>query len=206
MAKVLMSFNTSNYSDNELYMKGESISKAMTGNATYESMAADVTELKSIVLEFGNILPQMLDSNKQLTLLKNNIRKRFEAKLSSMALRVQDISAGDEEKILSAGFDTKRRPTPIGVLPCPDKLYIEPGMQRGSLNISWNKVPRAVYYQLQYTEAPVTADSIWKDITSTKTRIVLDNLTRGQAYVIRIASAATALERIWSDDTISYVM
>jgi len=97
----------------------------------------------------------MAQGNKQLTNEKNQSRSGLEDVLGSTALQVQDLSNGDENFILSAGFDVKRKPTPVGLLERPANVVANPGPRRGSLEISWDVVPNARLYELEIIEYPV---------------------------------------------------
>ena len=81
-----------------------------------------------------------------------------------------------------------------------------PGPTRGSLEISWEVVPNAYMYEIEYTEAPSTPEGKRTRTSSTKHKAVLDGLTRGMAYAIRVAAAGSDPGRVWSDEIISYVM
>jgi len=88
--------------------------------------------------------------------------------LSGTAIKVQDLSNGDEKLILSAGFEVKRKPAPVGLLERPENVIAKAGPTRGSLEVSWNVVPNAYLYEVQYTEAPATVDSKWLHTSNTK--------------------------------------
>ena len=141
-----------------------------------------------------------------MTIEKNQVRQELEDLLGSTAVKVQDISGGNELLILSAGFDLKRKPAPVGLLERPANVTANPGPTRGSLEISWDVVPNAYIYELQYTEAPSSGDSKWMRISNTKHKMVIDNLVRGKAYAIQVAGAGSDPRRVWSDEIISYVM
>lgn len=79
---------------------------------------------------------QMANGNKQLTLQKNETRANLEKLLGSTALILQNISSGDEQLILCAGFDVKRKPASIVLHDRPENLKAIPGLIRGSLKIS----------------------------------------------------------------------
>ena len=100
----------------------------------------------------------------------------------------------------------KRKPAPVGLLERPADVTANPGPRRGSLEISWNVVPNAYLYEMQYTEAPSTDDSKWIHTSNTKRKVVIDGLIRGKAYSIKVAAAGSDPGRVWSDEIISYVM
>jgi len=204
--KVTVDYSTNRYSDLELKSKGDNVVICLTDNPKFVTLVAIVALIKAQLIEFGNLLALMPQGNKQVTLDKNKSRAILENLLGSTALQVQDLSGGDEGTIIGAGFDVKRKPAPIGLLERPTKLEAKEGPIRGSLEVSWNVVPNAYIYELQYTEAPSTDDSKWIRISSTKRKLIIDGLIRGKAYAIKVAAAGTDPGRVWSDEIISYVM
>jgi hypothetical protein len=205
-AKVIVDFSTNRYSDLELKNKADNIVICLTDNPKFVTLVPKATQIKAQVDDFGSFLARMAQGNKQLTLAKNQSRNGLEGLLGSAAIQVQDLSGGDEEVIVSAGFDVKRKPTPVGMLERPDNVKANPGPTRGSLEINWNVVTGAYMYEIEYTLNPETDKSLREHTSTTKHKVVIDGLTRGQAYAIRVAAAGSAPGRVWSDEIISYVM
>ena len=52
----------------------------------------------------------------------------------------------------------------------------------------------------------MTDKSVRQRTSTTKHKIVVDGLIRGQAYSIQVAGAGSDPGRVWSDAIISYVM
>lgn len=205
-AKVIVDFSTNRYSDLELKNKADNIVICLTDNPKFVTLMPKATQIKAQVDDFGSFLARMAQGNKQLTLAKNQSRNGLEGLLGSAAIQVQDLSGGDEEVIVSAGFDVKRKPTPVGILERPDNVKANPGPTRGSLEINWNVVTGAYMYEIEYTLNPETDKSLREHTSTTRHKVVIDGLTRGQAYAIRVAAAGSAPGRVWSDEIISYVM
>jgi hypothetical protein len=205
-AKVIVDFSTNRYSDLALKNKADNIVICLTDNPKFATLAPKTTQIKVQVDDFGSFLARMAQGNKQLTLAKNQSRSVLEDLLGSTATQVQDLSAGDEEIIISAGFDVKRKPTPVGILERPDNVKANPGPTRGSLEISWNVVSGAYMYEIEYALNPETENSQREHTSTTKHKAVIEGLTRGQAYAVRVAAAGSDPGRVWSDAIISYVM
>jgi len=100
---------------------------------------------------------------------------------------------------------TKRDASPnIGL----HKLYATAngGGNRGTLLVSCDVVANASFYEFSYTEAPVTADSLWIQKTTTKHKLQVEGLTSGKQYTFRVAGAGSDPSRVWSYDVSSYVL
>jgi hypothetical protein len=205
-AKVIVDFSTNRYSDLELKNKSDNIVICLTTNRKFAPLEPKVTQIKAQVDDFGSYLARMAQGNKQLTNEKNLSRSELEDLLGSTAIQVQDLSNGDENFIISAGFDVKRKPTPVGLLERPANVVANPGPRRGSLEVSWDVVPNSRLYELEIIESPVTDKSVRQRLSTTKHKMIIDGLIRGQAYSIEVAGAGSDPGRVWSDAIISYVM
>ncbi|HEY6914853.1 MAG TPA: fibronectin type III domain-containing protein, partial [Paludibacter sp.] len=83
---------------------------------------------------------------------------------------------------------------------------VKPGSNRGSVVVSCDVVANASFYVIEYTEGPVTADSIWIQKTTTKHKLLIEGLTSGKQYTFRVAGAGSDPSRVWSDDVSSFVL
>lgn len=204
--KVIVDYSPNRYADSDFKVKCDTIIADLTDSLAFPSLADKAVALKKENDIFAGWLARMPEGNKQVTLAKNQSRKALEGILGGIALQVQDLSNGDEQLILSAGIDVRRKPTPVGLLERVMGVTANPGPTRGSLEISWEVVPNAYMYEIEYTEAPSTPEGKRTRTSSTKHKAVLDGLTRGMAYAIRVAAAGSDPGRVWSDEIISYVM
>lgn len=203
IAKVCSDFSTHNYSDKELSLKSKTIGDNLTDIPVFVSLAETAAAIKAKKIGFDDFLSKMQDGNKQITVLKNNARFDLESILKTGALKVQDISGGDEAIILSSGYDIARKGTPVGMLDQVVNLQIKLGKLSGSLEISWDVVDHAYSYEIQYTKNPKTDESVYTSITSTKRKILLENLIPGQTYSIKVAAVGSDPKRVWSVEVIS---
>lgn len=206
IARAIVVFSNNRYSDSELNVKANTIVTNLIEIPIFLPLQTVAAEIKTINESFGSLLVKMDDGNKQVTIEKKRVRTSLEFILGSTALKVQDISGGDELIICSAGFEVKRKSAPIGKLDCPKNVEAKPGLSRGSLIVSWNVVPNTAIYELKYTLAPSTPSSVWLQASNTKSKMTIDNLTRGLAYAIQVTAAGSDPARVWSDEIISYVM
>nr|WP_246392518.1 fibronectin type III domain-containing protein [Microbacter margulisiae] len=95
---------------------------------------------------------------------------------------------------------------PIGPLPKPENLKAKAGDNHGSLIVSWNVIPGAYLYEVEYMESPVTATSVRMHVSCSKHSVTIDNLTPGKMYSIFVAGAGSDPRRVWSDELTSYIM
>jgi len=205
-AKVIVDYSTNRYSDSDLTKRASGIISGLTDNPKFQELAEVVPVIKTKNDYFESLLIKMLDGGKTVTIEKNTVRIDLEGILGSTALRVQELSNGDELLIVGAGFEVKRKPSPVGLLQRPANVVANPGPRRGSLEISWDVVPNAYMYEIEIVEHPETDKSVRQRTSNTKHKIVADGLIRGQAYSIEVAGAGSDPGRVWSDAIISFVM
>jgi len=205
-AKISKDFSTGKYADSDFTIKAGHIVEKMTDNtnfATPEPALANLTAANNALLA---AMAKVQSGNREDTVIKNNCRTALETLLKSEADYVQRISNGDEAIILSSGFDVNKKPGTVGQLAKPTNLAVKPGDNRGTLLVSCDVVENASFYEFDYTEAPVTADSVWTQKTTTKHKLLIEGLASGKQYTFRVAGAGSDPSRVWSDDVSSYVL
>lgn len=205
-AKVIIDFSPNCYTDLNLSQKATIIARCLLDNPNYHTLAEVALEIQAKKDVFFALLSQKHVSNKRQTVEKKIARAELESILSSTGGKVQTLSGDNELLIINAGYDVKRKGTPIGMLAMPANLTANPSAAHGSLDIKWDVVPHASLYELLYTFAPSTPESAWIHMTSTRHKLIIPNLIRGQAYAIKVTAVGTDPRRVWSDEIISYVV
>lgn len=202
-AKVTSGFSTNNYSDSDLHVKAGTIADKLTDNAPFAALADLATQIRTKNNIFGEYLKRAQAGDRQVTVEKNNARIELEGLLGTGALRVQDISGGDEALILSTGYEINQKKTAAGELDMPITVIAKQGKTSGSLDITWEVVPHAYSYEVRYTASPKTASSVYLTQTTTKHKITIENLTPGTTYCIQVAGVGADPKRVWSVEVIS---
>jgi hypothetical protein len=205
-AKISKDFSTGKYADSDLTIKTGHIVEKMTDNtnfATPDPALANITAGNNALIA---AMAKVQNGSKEDTVIKNNCRSTLETMLKSEADYVQRTSNGDEAIILSSGFDVNKKPGTVGQLTKPLNLITKPGENHGTLWVSCDVVASASFYEFTYTEAPVTANSLWTQKTTTKHKLLIEGLISGKQYTCRVAGAGSDPSRVWSDDVSSYVL
>ena len=205
-AKVSTNFSTSKYTDAGISTKATFIVEKMTGNTAFVTPTPSLTEVTTANTKYIAALGTVEYGSKEDTVIKNNLRAALTVLLKDLADYVQTTSDGDEAIILSSGFDVNKKPGTVGVLDKPTNFVINPGKNKGSVNASCDKVELAKFYEVEFTETPVTASSIWRQRSSTKSKTDLDGFTSGVEYAFRMCGAGSNPTRVWSEIIITYVL
>ncbi|MDD5184073.1 MAG: fibronectin type III domain-containing protein [Paludibacter sp.] len=206
MNKVSLGFSTNEYSDPELKVKASNIVINLDGNEYFPTLAPNVVTIRALITTFDDCLAKMADGGKKVTAEKNNARLNLTEALCETGRLVQNISKGDEVMILSSGFDINRKPVYVDILDQPENVIVKAGKINGTLELSWDVVDHARSYEVRYTKFPKTETSVYEKVTTTKHKIILENLIPGQQYVIQVAGVGTDPRRAWSFEITSYVM
>ena len=197
--KVLVNFSTSKYTDLELIAKGEFIIEHVTGNTHFPTPFPLLTELTEATEMFNNAYTKAEDGSKEDTVNKNNMRAEYEYLLKKVARYVETESNGDEASIVSAGFDVPKKPDPVGPLNNPTGLVVRYGMNSGEVIIECDPVKNSRMYDFQFTQSPVTPNSVWTNVSCTKRKVNVNGLSRGVEYVFRVAGMNSDPSRNWSE-------
>jgi hypothetical protein len=205
-AKVSKDVSTSKYADSELTVKTGHIVEKLTDNLNFKDPDPALAIITAANNAFLASIAKAQNGTKEDTVIKNNCRAALETLLKSEADYVQRVSNGDEAIILSSGFDVNRKQGTIGQLDKPTNLTLKPGSNRGTLLFSCDVVANASFYVIEYTEGPVTADSVWIQTTTTKHKLLIEGLTSGKQYFFRVAGGGSDPSRVWSDIVSSYVL
>ncbi len=184
MAKVKMGFR--GLSVPMQVERSRLIQTLMAGNANFPIPNPALSVLKSATdaLETGYNESRGRDKDKMAIM---RIRRKELLDLIRLeAAYVQNASGGDEEKILSSGFDIVRHGVaslPVGQVQNLRLIYTD---MSGVLKARWNRLPNARIYFIEVADEQQPGNFIQKG-TATKTTFEIKNLTPGKIYYVRVA-------------------
>jgi len=205
-AIVSKTFSAKKYKDADLPIRAESVSEHMTNNAHFPDIQEKLDELNTRIESYRTSLSDSTEGGRLTTVIKQECRRKLEDCLQELAAYVQLSTKGDAVLISSSGFDTHKKAARVGQLDKPGNVRIILGPMQGSAWISCNGVDRALFYVFEYCAAPLTADSVWIQVTGSRRKMLIEGLTSGKEYCFRVAGARTHPSRIWSDVVKSYVI
>ena len=206
IAKVSVDFSSNKFSDLELSQKAMHVGKEMRNNPNFITPTPELPVLETAMGDYEMALTNAEDGRKEDTVIKNDRRKILENILKPLAEYVQLTSGGDEAIILSSGFDVNKKPVFVGPLAKATSLSVKVGDNRGTVVVECDVVPHANFYEFEHSEMPIILNSIWTKLTSTKRKLIINQLISGKQYSFRVAGAASDPTRIWSDEIQSFVL
>ena len=205
-SKVIVDFSTTKYTDARLYTKANHIIDKMDGNPHFADVQPLLTALREATTTYTAALAKTQSGSKEATALKNQAREALIVLLKQIAARVQTISEGDRNIILSSGYDVNKKWSKVGPLSKPTNFKLQQGSNKGSIYLVCDPIAGASIYEVEYTEGIPTPNSIWMKQTSTRRKITIADLISGKQYTFRMAGGGSHPSRIWSDEISSYVL
>jgi len=177
----------------------------MTGNASFTTPNPTLASITTAVNNLSTATADLVAA-----------RKTVEAKMSAVTLAesaldslltqegnyVENITNGDEAKILSAGMDVKREASSTIL---PDKVAsvnATIGDSAGEIDLSWDKVSGAKSYVVETALSEMNPLE-WKHmVVSTRSKAEVGTLKTGTSYHIRVAAVGSAGQGPWSDPVV----
>ncbi len=136
---------------------------------------------------------------KELELLESELDK----KINRLAFYVENQALGDENVIRSAGMEPRNDPIPIGI-PVKTSLVAAVTENEGEIKLKWERVRGAKIFNIEISKDKNIQK--WHTIESTtKTRILLKDLTSGTKYWFRIQAIGAGGKGPYSDPVSKYV-
>ena len=122
-------------------------------------------------------------------------------RIVALANHVQDVSGGDEQKILSAGFAVRDQPSSPQPLAVVLDFLATAGDDAGEIDLTWSPVKYARGYQV---ECKLHNDAgVWAPVKfGTKSKMTVTGLTSGTTYAFRMRAVGSAGEGPWSDESV----
>lgn len=201
--KLCIDFSAHSYTDKDLHVSAAHVVDCMEGNEHFAGLAAQVQVVKERNNEFVTLLARNEMGNRLLTALKKEARGALEGELRSLTWKVQDICRGDEAMTLSSGLRVHKKPSVAGILDQPTNVRIKPGPVSGSLEVSWHGVTNASSYEIRVTRAPRTPGSQYSIQTTTRRKVLIENLEPREAYLVQVAGIGANPLRVWSVEVVS---
>jgi len=171
-----------------LVEKGRNCVDMLTGNAFYTIPAGFLASITTAcdtleqaneeVLFFGGVVNQQAKRAAEVA-LKDLIRQ--------LAGLVQQQSGGDEAKILSAGFQVRRRGKPVNTLATPADLRPIATGNVSEVSLRWRVVADVASYQLFINSVGPDAAGSWEPVGFTsRTAYTVSGLESAKYYWFRV--------------------
>jgi hypothetical protein len=170
-----------NIADEQLPLKASVIVNCIEGNPRYPDPPTPLPEIRHTIKAFQDSL-SMSTIDKRENPTRDKLCKQIKHKLHELAAYVISKAENDLDALLSSGFDITmprtRRMT--------GGIHIKYGDQSGGMISIMRGIRRARAYWHQYTQVPVTDNSVWTEVVSKSSRHMHTGLKRGVEYAFRV--------------------
>jgi hypothetical protein len=201
MTRIRLALNRLSLS--ERIAKARQIVAALTGNASFPTPTPDLRSMTIAIDEADAAAAEALQARqtaKEKTSVQNQKDEALSRMLSQIAAYVESVAGDDEQKILSAGMDTRERAVAATAATSePQGLSVSAGDRDGELDLSWDKVTGAKSYVVEKSGDPPTATGWSHAGVSTKSTFTVSGLASGTRYWFRVAAVNTSGQSGWSD-------
>ena len=185
MKKRFILIGFSNYKQNGLLVKAQSIIASITGNAKFPSPIPALDVVIRATDAYSNALA--MPNGKETTQLRAKTRAQLTAVLKQLGDYVNTTANGDAVALASSGFDMNKGYSKVGPLPAPEGLTPSP-LTGGSVKLRIKKVHGANSYCFQYALITNGVIGDWVNVLATKTETVIEGLQPLKEYAFRAAA------------------
>ena len=145
-------------------------------------------------------------AGKQLTATRDAAEATWNTALTGLAGFTESATDGIVDKILSAGFDVKREPTPPQPVTQVMDVRVSFNGMPGYSNVAWKRDGNADAYVVERSADPITATS-WDNVgTVAEAKYTGNGATPGQKYWYRVAAVNRLGQGPWSEPALRPVM
>ena len=172
----------------------------MTGNPSFPAPNPDLALVSSAETAL-NVAIAAAANRDSVAIADRNTKYGFLYDLlNQLGDNVQDTAKGDKDIILSSGFEVRKTPEPIGILPAPQDVNSDLGSLDGSIAGRWRAIYGAGIYVVEINETDPNDEAAWSfALNSTKSRVLVEDLDPGKLYYLRIAAIGAAGQGPWSE-------
>ena len=205
-AKLITTFDHLNESD--FLAKAGTIVTNLTANPNYpEPWALQVATLAKLTTSYSAYLDNYhaaLSHDRLKIALRNSARLALTEQLKSLIPYLEMVAQGDTHILATTGYDLRKdlvRGGSADILAAPDAFRVGHGAKSGSFDIHIAKLLGAGSYEVQITESDPAIEANWRHaLTSlTAAHILLEDLTPGKAYWVRVRGIGTAGAGVWTE-------
>lgn len=189
MKRLILNF--SKITDANLGAKAQAILTAMTANTNFPTPFPALDDVDDSIDAYLAALLAAETRDKIKVAFKNSARQSLVDTLTSLGNYVMSVAKGDEAKLVSSGFSLTKQREPQPPITSPQNFIVGSGLNKGEITTAVDKVTGARSYLHEYTEDPITANSVWTSITATSRKHLFTDLASGHNLWFRVAAIGT---------------
>lgn len=181
----------------------QAVLTGLTGNADVPHPAPALPAFEAVITAAQTAIDD-IDALEKVLKTKRTARDQkldaVVAALQQQASTVEGATAGDEAKLLAAGFQVAEATgAAIGALGAPQDLRVTAGDTDGELDAVWDALRGANSYEAQSHTDPNAAEGWAPRGTSTRSSMTLSGLPSGVRTWVRVRGIGAAGPGAWSE-------
>jgi len=185
----------------KLVERARAIIAAMTGNAVYTTPVPTLAVVTTATDAVEAADTAVLNNGGKQDYLTRDLRaQELRDLLTLLGSYVQVTSGGDPEKILSAGYPTRKPAEPVGPMGKPGDLRATANKLVGVIDLRWKSVKGRMFYEAQINDVDINVEVNWKPLKNLSDNMYkVTGLESGKAYSFRVRAVGAAGPGPWSD-------
>lgn len=199
MGKLKMGL--SNLSPEKLAQKAMNIETKMGGNPHFPEPVPDLASLAAARVELSEWTEKAQFGDRLAISTRRTKQKALADLIRSLAHYVSLTANGDEDIILSSGFEIRRKSEPIPPVGVPQALTAKRSTKSGVIELAWNAPVGSVSYVVEMTtQDPAATGSEFTYLgTAHRSKFTVTNLAPGTYYWFRVKAIGRGSESGFSD-------
>lgn len=156
----------------------------MTDNPSFPSPSPTMEVFGAGVADYVTQLAKAATRDANAVAAKNARRAELIALCEQLGNSVATTAQGNVELLVSTGLPLRKKRQSI-VLSAPSNTRITNGVNSGELDVKVDTQKGATGFGFDYTEDPLSADSVWVKMLCSTSRCTIKGLTPGKRYWVR---------------------
>jgi len=186
----------------EKVVRAQQLVASLTNNSHFPTPNPPLAQITGAIDSLQNTMVEA-QTLRQAARAKTAEQNEQEAALNQIVSQligyIENVSAGDEKLILSAGVDVRTPSSSSGDLSAPTGFSATAGDHDGEIDLHWNRVSHAKSYVIERSLDPPTDTSWAHERVVTTSSTTVGGLTRGAKYWFRVAAVGANGQSGWSD-------
>lgn len=181
------------------------IIESMTDNAAYPEPPVKTTVLQTLLNSYSTALAEATSRDRNKIAVKNQLRKQLNVALAQNGRYVNMMADGDVPMLVSSGYTLAKQPEPRYIV-SPKAPVIKQGINSGSLICKVEADKAATGYIHMRTAAPVTENSEWISVNTTRSQYEFTDLQAGKEYAFKVVVIGSKDQIAYSPITIKIAL
>lgn len=199
-----LALNFRKYNEPDLITAAYRVADKLADNERFPEVKPMLSPILETAKELQFAVVNASNGDSLKIIIKNDIKEKLIALLRELGDWIEKHSNGDELALVSSGFMLAKPRKEIS-LSNPVEFVIMPGKNMGEIIMQVKRVKGAKAYVYQYTRDPLTDDSKWETINSTKRKIVLRQLPLGVKFFFRMAAIGARNQVVYTETLFRYI-